>query len=342
MEQRDRSSPDTQAQRAVFAGGCFWCMEGPFRAMPGVLTVTPGYTGGTTANPSYDEVCRGVGGHYEAVEIWFDPARVRYEEMLEIFWRQIDPADSDGQFADRGPQYRTAIFYSDELQRLAAEASREALQATGRFGARIATAVLPAGPWYPAEEYHHDYARRRPEQYQRYRTGSGRADFLRRMWAGETMLAPGPAPDEELRRRLTPLQYHVTRENGTEPPFANVYWDQHQSGVYVDLLSGAPLFSSADKFDSGCGWPSFTRPLVTENIVEREDRSLLPARIEVRCRLSDAHLGHVFPDGPPPTGRRYCINSASLRFVPREHLAREGLAAYLPRCEASSIHGDTT
>ncbi|OQX04532.1 MAG: methionine sulfoxide reductase [Desulfobulbaceae bacterium A2] len=340
MVRGDTTSWGNQAQRAIFAGGCFWCMEGPFRALAGVLAVMPGYTGGTTEQPHYDEVCAGASGHYEAVEVWFDPRRVRYEDLLQTFWHQIDPADPGGQFADRGPQYRSAIFYTDDEQRRAAEASREELRASGRFGPRIATAVLPAGPWYPAEDHHHDYARRYPQHYQRYRAGSGRADFLRRVWGADSGPAGKTVADEELRRRLTPLQYHVTREYGTEPPFANAYWDLHQEGVYVDVISGEPLFSSADKFDSGSGWPSFTRPLVAENIVERQDQSLLPARVEVRGRLSDAHLGHVFPDGPPPLGRRYCINSAALRFVPCEQLAREGLVEYYSQCTASSADGD--
>lgn len=312
-----------QSELATFAGGCFWCMVEPFDERPGIINIVSGYTGGDTENPTYEQVCSDTTGHVEAVQITFNPEIMSYEELVSIFWQQIDPTDAGGQFNDRGESYQTAIFYHNEQQKQIAEQSKQKIDQSGKFSKPVITPIIPAKTFYEAEREHQDYYKKQSFHYKLYKKGSGREDFIKRNWQQK--------PDKDmLKEQLNPIQYSVTQENATERPFDNEYWDNEEEGIYVDVVSGEVLFSSHDKFDAACGWPSFTKPVDPHQLNEETDTSHGMIRTEVRSKNADSHLGHLFDDGPKDKGgMRYCMNSAAMRFIPKEEMDKKGYSNYL-------------
>lgn len=305
-------------KKIYFAGGCFWGVEEYMQRIYGVADAVSGYANGNSPNPSYEIVSTGNSGYAETVEVTYDPSKVSLEELLTHFLKIIDPTSLNKQGNDRGSQYRTGIYYLDQEDK---EIITKALASEeDKYKEKIVVENMPLTNFTMAEDYHQDYLRKNPNGYCHIDLST----------ADEVIIDPSKYPkpsDEILRKKLTDAQYKVTQENDTESAFSNEYWDNTEKGIYVDVATGEPLFSSTDKFDSGCGWPSFSKPISKDVVTYKEDSSYNMTRTEVRSRTGDSHLGHVFEDGPKELGGgglRYCINSASIRFVPLKDMENEG------------------
>ena len=308
---------DSDLRELYLAGGCFWGVEAYMSRINGVYDVTSGYANGEGENPTYKEVVRGNRGFAETVHVKYDPKQVSLQKLLTDYFRVIDPTSVNKQGNDQGVQYRTGIYYTDAED---AEVIQQAVsEEQEKYSKPIVTEVLPLQNYYLAEEYHQDYLEKNPNGYCHI--------DLSILDEQEVTIDPSQYPrpsDQELKERLTDAQYAVAVNNDTERAFSNEYWDNEEPGIYVDVATGEPLFSSRDKYDSGCGWPSFTKPIIPDVVTYDEDTSFGMVRTEVRSRAGDIHLGHVFDDGPEDRGgKRYCINSASIRFVPLAQMDQE-------------------
>ena len=303
------------------AGGCFWGVEEYFSRIPGVIDTVSGYANGNFANPTYEDLCYRNSGHAETVYITYDKSKVDLATLLKYYFRIIDPTSLNKQGNDSGTQYRTGIYYIDEESRKIANEELEKEQRN--YNEKIVVELLPLERFDRAEEYHQDYLKKNPGGYCHVNMALAKDAIV-----DETKYTK--PSDEELKKNLTYIQYQVTQKNGTEFAFENEYYDNHEKGIYVDITTGEPLFTSNDKFDSGCGWPSFTKSIAPEVVKYRRDNSYNMDRIEVRSRVGNAHLGHVFDDGPRDKGGlRYCINSAAVKFIPLDEMEEKGYGDFI-------------
>lgn len=347
----DLKSSSTPATMMV-AGGCFWCVESDLEKLPGVLSVVSGYADGNTENPTYQNYRSG--GHREVVEVTYDPSVISFEDILIVAMKTTDPTDANGTFGDRGKEYSAAFYYSNDEEKKIITNLIEDVNKNGPYDKPLAIDIKPRGKFWPAEEYHQNYAAGTLSglKYKYYRNLSGRDSFIKKHWGTDTgttlpwrnkqvsqqnetnsrnkkWLSYTKPSAEILKAEMDPLAFKVTQENGTEPAGTSPLDKNYQRGIYVDVLSGEPLFSSRDKFDSGTGWPSFVKPIEAGAVTEHEDNTLFSTRTEVRSKIADNHLGHVFSDGPKDRGGlRYCMNGVALTFIPESEMDQKGYGDY--------------